>query len=189
MPLEDLKHTVLPSLQEINLNDCGLTPSASVMSKLWQLPWLHTHITPLSEIKLGESSVADLARVSLPCLSKLDLAWKVLNDGAARHLVKGDWPLLDQIWLHDSCFGPAAMIAIAKGDSPRLQYLFAHGNSIGSEGVQSLTQGRWPVLPDFLLDLNILHACPALYTLSVYLLFAYMVSALAQHAGAHQQMK
>ena len=168
MPLEDLKHIVLPSLQEISLNDCGLTPSASVMTKLSQLPWLHLHNITLSGNKLGESAVANLARVSLPCLSKLDLAWNVLNDGAARHLVKGDWPLLDQLWLHDNYFGPAAMIAIAKGDWPRLEYLLVHGNSIGFEGVQSLTQGRWPVLRDLSLDLNILHAHPALYdTLSL----------------------
>lgn len=77
--------------------------------------------------------------MSLPRLSKLDLTRNVLNDGAARHLVNGDWPLLDQLWLHDNCFGPAAMIAIAKGDWPTLGYLFVHGNSIGSEGSKSCT--------------------------------------------------
>ena len=85
-------------------------------------------------------------------LEKLDLSFSGLQEDGVKHLVSSRWPLLRELALSHNHLTLNCVKQLVNAQWPCLEHLSLRGNNFQSTKVQCLVEGRWPSLA--ILDLS-----------------------------------
>ena len=115
---------------------------AEVLAQLAAISWPNLTELDLGFLNLESAAISHLVKGSWPLLKVLDLQGNKLDTAAAEMLCTGNWP---ELWLRDLCdsqLDDAATGYLAKGQWSKLEVLLLHGNAISASGVGRLMQSN-----------------------------------------------